>query len=502
MIWLGYGSIAALFVLIVVVIERTRRTGDFSDYATGGRSFGSFASTMAFINTWLPGTMFIAFAGYAASSGVIGLYYLPYSLIAVLLMVLLAKPVTEWGKRFDLRTQADLLGLRYGSNAVRVIAAIIGIVALFPWLVLGFQSLTYVFTYLSFGAVEATTAVFVGIGVLLVRQIWTVRLGVRGLIISDVVQGIVAYGIGTLVALGMLTWLVTNGHGFGELPPEAFTIPGPGSAVGGLYYFSIVATGALGAWSWPDIFVRLFSSRGTATVQRSAAQTAPIIVVFGLAVGLVALAAGSLPEVQAQPDAVWFLVAERVGPAVVILAGLAVLAATMGNAGAILQAIGIQAANDIVGPLRNERVESPRVAKIAVGVSLVGAAIVALLTANTSTGLITLALVSYQGIVQLAPTLFFGIFWRRGTALAASVSMLVGFGTAAVLQWIYPVAIPWLDGVTSGIVGVVVNALVYVAITLARPAPAAERERVDALFDALRTPASRAAAVDVESARA
>jgi len=130
-LFIGYGGVILFFVLIVVVLERNQRTSgadSFSDYATGSRSFGSFYSMMAFVNTWLPGTMFISFAGFAASSGIIGFYYIPYSLLAVVLMFLLAKPVHVWGKVFDQRTQADLLGLRYNSKAVRIVAATIGII--------------------------------------------------------------------------------------------------------------------------------------------------------------------------------------------------------------------------------------------------------------------------------------------------------------------------------------------------------------------------------------
>ena len=489
MIWLGYGALALFVAAIIWYLERYgRRSESFSDYATAGRSFGPWFSTMAFLNTWLPGTVFVSFAGYTAGAGVVGFYSLPYALVAVLLMFFLAKPVHTWGKRFDLRTQADLLGLRYGSKTVRVIAAVIGVLASFPWLVLGFQSLTYVFTYLSFGRVGASAAVFIGIAVIVVRQIWTIRLGTRGLVMGDMIQGIVAYGVGTLAAVGMFVWLLTNGHGLSGLDSSFFTVPGPGSSVGGLYYFSIVITGALGGWSWPDIFVRLFSSKDTATLQKSAARAAPILLIFSLAISLMALAASSLPDVASAPDAVWFTTAAKLGPLVLTVAGVCVLAATMGNVGANLQALGVQTANDIVSPARGERPQSPRVAQVAVAALLVLASIGAWMTAHTNSGLVTLAQMSYQGIVQLAPTLFLGIFWRRGTALAAASSMIIGFAVAAGLEWYFPNSIPALGGLTSGVVGLVVNCAVYLAVSYLRPATSLERTRVDRLFAALDAP--------------
>ncbi len=496
---IGYGAVALLFAAIVFVLERSRRTArgdgpqDFSEYATARRSFGSWFSTMAFVNTWYPGTMFISFAGLAAASGVIGFYFVPYSLLAVVLMFFLARPVHVWGKQHDLRTQADLLGLRYGSKTVRVVAAVIGIVASFPWLILGMQSLTLVFTYLSFGRVDATDAVYIGIAVVVARQIWTVRMGARGIVIGDMVQGVVAYLFGTLLIFGLLTWLLTNGHGFDQLGPGAFTLPGPGSATGSLYYLSLVLTGVLGGWCWPDIFVRLFASRGPATIKRAAVQAAPLLFLFGVGLVLVAIAGSTVAGVRAAPDAVWFIVAGEVGPLAVAAAGVCVVAATMGNVSANLQALGAQTANDVVGVVRGRRVEDARVGQLAVAALCLLAAIFAVSTAQKVSGLVELAMVSYAGIAQLAPTLFLGIFWRRGTALAATLSMVAGFATAAWLQWRHPTSVPGTEGLTAGVIGLLVNAAVYVVVTLARPASRAERERVDRLFEAVAEP-SRAAA--------
>src|SRR5699024_3038855 len=101
------------------------------------------------------------------------------------------------------------------------------------------------------------------------------------------------------------------------------------------------------------------------------------------------------------------------------------------------------------------------------------------------TGLVLWAQVSYQGICQLAPTLFLGIFWRRTTALSAVLGMVLGFGTAAIVQIFYPISVPWLGGMTSGIAGLIVNTGVMVAVSLLIPNSANEQNRVDNLFDEL-----------------
>ncbi|MCZ9884484.1 sodium:solute symporter family protein [Arthrobacter sp. B2a2-09] len=482
---IGYGAILLFTALVVFVMSRGRR-GDssMSDYATGGRSFNSWFGTMSFLNTWLAGTVFIAFAGLTASAGVMGMYSLSYSLLSVVLMFFLGTPVNKWGRIHDLRTQADLLGLRYNSRSVRIIAAIIGVLASVPWVVLGMQSLGLVFSTLSFGQVSPYLAVMIGVLFIAARQIWTVKLGTRGIIISDMVQGLFAYGIGFLVILGLLVWLFANGHGFGAVAPQLLQLPGPDSPAGPLYLFSLIFTGMMGAWCWPDLFVRMFSVRSPRTVQKSALQAAPLLFIFSAALTTMSLLASSVPGVSDAPDTVWFIMAGIGGVGLVAVAGICVVAATMGNVGANLQALGTQIANDVVGARGEERIESSKGAKIAVAAVTVVSAAVALATANQVSGLVVIAFVSYQAICQLAPTLLLGIFWRRGTAAAANAAMVSGILVAAVLELIYPspLSIPWLGGLTSGVAGLIVNLTVYLAVSLAKPATQAEQERVDSLF--------------------
>ena len=159
-----FGMVACFCMIVILILQRSFVADkSFTDYAVGGRSFGGVYQAMSFLNTWYPGATFIALAGLSASAGVLGLYCLAYSLLTVVLMYLIARRVWIWGSMFDLRTQPDLFALRYGSTHARTIAAIIGVVSVFPWLVLGFQSLGVAFRALSLGALSFSAAVVVGV---------------------------------------------------------------------------------------------------------------------------------------------------------------------------------------------------------------------------------------------------------------------------------------------------------------------------------------------------
>lgn len=499
---IGFGGVVLFLLLTIAAMEYKKKTAsNFGDYATAGRAFGPFYATMAYVNTFLPGTVFISFAGLVALSGIVGYYLLAYGMMGVLLMVALSKPVFRWGKRFNLGTQSGLLALRYRSRSVRIVASIIGVVSTIPWIVLGLQSLALVFEYLSDGAILPIFAIALSVVVIGIRQIWTVRHGMRGIVISDMVQGIFAYFIGTVIAIGLIVALLTNGHGFAEVPEGFTSLRGPGDTYGPLYAVAITLTGALGTWCWPDIFVRLFTVRSTRAIRQTAGYAAPLMFIFTAAVLTVAYLASSDERVAAAPDHVWFILTGDGGIFLLTIGCIAVVGATLGNVGANIQAIGAQAANDVVGVMRPDSPVDVRIAKWAVGITTLISALIALTTLNSVSGLVGLALVSYQGIVQLAPTLLLGIFWRRATAAGAVAGMVVGFSLAAVLQLLYPVQIPWLGGMTSGIVAMAVNALVLVLISLLKAQSHAERARVDELWSVTRAAEDpRTQAVDIDPA--
>lgn len=488
---IAFGCIAIFFVAIVVILQLSGiRDRSFTEYAVGGRSFGAKYQAMSFLNTWYPGAMFTAFGGMAASAGVISFYVLSYSLLTVVLMYLMARPVWVWGKAFDLRTQPDLLALRFNSRHIKTIAAVIGIVSGIPWLVLGMQALGTLFQYMSLGALSFSQAVIVGVAIIALRQVWTVRMGMRGVVISDMAQGIVAYIVGSAVLIGLIVWMITaQGITFTALDQRMFSIPSVGSKEGPLYVSSLILTGAIGGWCWPYIFVRLFTADGVHSLKKSAAIAVPLSLVFCVALLVFGMLGSKIDGVAAHPNDVWFIVSEAAGGLWLLgLAGVIVLAASMGHTDGNIQATGAQIANDLVGNYWN--LDQRQLIVIAKLGMLCLTILSSWLACLELPALFQLAVLAYQGIIQLAVPQFLGIFWQRGNKYGAIAGMVAGFAVAVTLELIYPGYLPWAYGLTSGAIGLVANLAIYVAAAYLIPQSRDDRQRVAGLFalaGALRT---------------
>jgi len=478
-----FGLLSTFLALVVGILQWSGiRDRTFADYAVANRSFDARFQAMSFLNTWYPGAIFTAFGGMAASVGVTSLYLLSYSLLTVVLMYLMARPVWIWGKAFALNTQPDLMALRYNSRDVGTLSAVLGIVSGIPWLVLGMQALGTLFQYLSLGTLSFSNSVIAGVGVITIRQIWTVRMGMRGVVISDMVQGIAAYVGGTIILVGLISWMVlAKGITFQSLDARMFAIPGVGSKEGPLYLFSLILTGAIGGWCWPVIFVRLFMADSVRSLKKSAALAVPLSFTFASALLVFGMLGSKVAGVPSHPDDVFSIVSQEAGGLWLLgLAGIVVLAASMGNIDGHIQATGAQIANDVVG--QNLRLDQAQLIVMAksgmLGVTLLSAWLACL----ELPALFSIAILAYQGIVQLAVPMFFGVFWKRGNKQGAMAGMIVGFGLAVYLELIFPGYLPWAFGLTSGVLALIVNLVIYVAAAFLWPHSRDEQMRVDALF--------------------
>jgi len=484
-----FGMLFAFCAALVVVLQRHMvHDRTFSDYAVGGRSFGPVFQAMSFLNTWWPGGIMLSLTGMAVRKGVIAFYMPIYSMLTIVLMYLMARKVWIWGRNHDLRTQSDMLGLRYGSRALGIATSVVSMLSLGPFLVLGFKSLGALFYELSFGHLSMDISVVLGAGLILLRQIWTVRMGMRGLIISDLYQGVLAYGGGTLLVFGLIAWLVVaQGARLSGMAPAMMAFPDAASAQGPLYLFSIIATGVIGGWCIPTIFVRLYTADSVRSMLKAGVYSAPLSIVFSVGLVITGLLAAQVPAIRAHADSMWFTLSHSAGGSVGLgLAGVIILAATMGGTDAAVQSFGTQIANDIIGRLR------PLSYRQSIVTAKTGMVVVMCIGGWISTltipNLANVAILGYQGIIQIAVLQYGGLFWRRGTALGGILGMSAGFATAVGLELGLHGDMRWAFGLTSGLIGLAVNAMIYGLCAVLFPHSATEQARVDALFTASGTP--------------
>lgn len=162
-----------------------------------------------------------------------------------------------------------------------------------------------------------------------------------------------------------------------------------------------------------------------------------------------------------------------------------IFAGSIGHIDGSVQAAGTQIANDIIGSRMSLSDRQKTIfSKCCMVVFVLVSAVLAYFT-NGMSRLQLLAQLSYQGIVQIAVPLFLGIFFKFGNKYGALFGMISGFGIAAILTVIFPDDIPALGSLTSGVVGLIVNLVVYIVVSLVTRNRISDEEKahVDELFE-------------------
>ncbi|MDI9598316.1 MAG: sodium:solute symporter family protein [Acidobacteriota bacterium] len=478
---LFYGAVVAL-----LYITQQRDRVDFEEYAVGGRRYGPAYIGMSYVQSWFPGAMFVAFVALGVNIGTLMYYCLAYSLLGLTAMYFMANRAWRWGQRHQLRSQPHLLELRYDSSGVKLVASVVGIAAIMPWVILGLQAMAILFEVSSNGAWSLTTCLLLGMAVIVVRQYWTVRMGMRGLIMSDMLQGIVAYLVAALVCVIILADKNSPAPygNLAHLPEKLTSLPGmEGTGYGPLYVFSLIFMGVIGALAWPMSFQRIYTASGVKSVKSGTVYAIGIAGVFYGFLTIFTLAAATWPKAIEAPNLTWFSALQEYGGVWLLGLGVVmVLGASMGHVDGSIQVAGLQIANDLVHhfkPLKDHQLTI--VAKGSMVVYMAIAAILAYVTIEMAR-LQLLAQMSYYLVIQISVPLFLGLFTKFGNRWGAMMGMIAGSVVAIVLtvEWIDD--IPALGGLTAGMVGLIVNFVTYAVVSLLTGQSEEDKKRVDELF--------------------
>ena len=100
-------SLLAFLGLILFINRRQLGVSTMADYATANHSIGVLGITFGFLATWYVGAGYTVFSGFAVNFGMIGVYVIPYGIITLLVMYLVAEKTFIWGKKYQLRTQSE-----------------------------------------------------------------------------------------------------------------------------------------------------------------------------------------------------------------------------------------------------------------------------------------------------------------------------------------------------------------------------------------------------------
>ncbi|PLR82069.1 hypothetical protein CVD25_09410 [Bacillus canaveralius] len=469
--------ILAFFVINAIVIKIFHREQDtLEEYAVGGRSFPWILSLFGFLGAWYVGAMYTGFFADSANIGIFSQYAAVYSVGTITVMYVLVRPVWIWGKLYNLETIADFIELRYNSKAFATFIAIFTFLFWSPWLIVEIKTIGYLVSAATYGVVPFNVGLVL-VSLFVIIYCWLG--GSRASAVGSLVQGIFFTFIGSITVL----YLFNKAYGgfttmfqmVAERAPELLII---NDKIGYGVWSSAIIAGILGGMMSPAIFARMYMSKSVKEAKKSALGV-PIIgaafTIILLSLGLGGSLLNGFPE-DAQSGIFW-MAEQYGGPVVLGLIGIFAMAASMSTISAVVTAAAVMIGKNMLGLFDLNRRQILKYAKLLT----LSVGIIAIFIATMEISrLVSIILYLYDCIAQVAVPIILGVFWKKGHKYGAAAGTIVGM-SIVLLKGPFPWLVSWAGGLSAGLVGLLLNLIIYIVVSAALP----KQNHVDQLFDDL-----------------
>lgn len=470
---------AALVIIAAVVLGASalgvlagrRVPMSLENWTVGGRRFGVVIMWLLMAGEIYTTFTFLGASGWAYSKGAPSFYVIIYGTLAYTLSFFILPAVWRAGKRHGLHTQPDFFIKRYGSRALGVLVALIGVVSIVPYLQLQLTGLGFIVEVASGRAVSSAAAIVIAF---VLTCLFVFTSGIRGAAWVSVVKDVLMIAAVAVVGIGVpVACFGSIGNMFRllmEKMPGYLAFPGGTANLGvGWVMSTCLLTGA-GFYMWPHVFGSAFSAKSAETIKRNAIimpfYQIPILLVFF--VGFAALLV--LPGL-ANGDTAFLALVQKQYPAWFLgFVGAAGALTAMVPASVLVLFASTLIAKNIYRTAFAPSAGEERVIKLSRLMVFVVMVLALVSTFFLRKELVYLLIFGYDGVSQFFPGVVLGLFWKRASGRGVAAGILAGVGT--VVGLIVSGRDPFL-GVNAGFVGLLANAAVTVAVSLAtKPRPA------------------------------
>lgn len=479
--------IVALYLVVVLGIgvyayRSNVRFAGTEEYLLAGRSLGWFLALFALLATQYSALTVQGFPANMYTFGLPG--FIAIVGFAVFIYPMLwsfwAPRIWKLGRLHGQITPGDILEDYFSSRGPRYVISAVMFIAIIPYLQVQIIGAGFLFNVATGGLISVQGG---GIILYVVAILYTILGGMRGLAMTDTIQGVML-SVGVAATAFAVIFAIGDG-----------SVAGIFQTVGADHSEYLTVPGAAGPWQWPflitwmislglgipshaHMWLRIHISRDLRVVRAFPlilVLSFPLIMVMGFII-----AAGAIPVLEpgsVSPDSMVPVMAERFGgPAVLLMVAAAGIAAMMSSLDGQAHALGALVTRDWIQPLRG--VPDPKqqgritrftialVASVALALSLVFPQVLLFLGAFS-------AALGAQIVPPLVPVML-GHRWITKQGVIAGLVV----GTVAVVAFGFG---PLADygGIFGGFTALVLNLIAVVLVSLATKAGRPDREGVE-----------------------
>lgn len=460
-----------LCVLGLGLLARRGRVMNLEQWTVGRRGFGGLLIFFLLAGEIYTTFTFLGASGWAYGYGGASYYIIAYGALAYGLGYWLLPPIWRYAQERKLYSQTDFFVAKYGSRSLGVGVAVVGLLAMFPYLALQLEGLGLIVEVTTRGEIGALPAVLLGT---LALVLYVMASGIRAVAwtaaLKDIALLLVVVFLGLYLPVHASGGIAPMFHEIARRMPGFLKLPQAGKNA--VWFSSTVLLSVLGFYLWPHTFSSTYAAQDADLFRRNA-MVLPLYQLILLFVFLGGFAALILVPGLHNHDLALLAAAAQSLPAWVLgLIGGAGLLAALVPGSMLLLAIATQLARNLIG-LGLPGWDSEKL-------NLLARALVPLVALSaiafewlSGQGIVVLLLLGYGFVTQLLPALLASLLpqnpvparavWAGGAA-GVLVVILLYFGGRQVDDWLHTLPRPWRD-LNYGILALALNVLILLIVT-------------------------------------
>jgi SSS family solute:Na+ symporter len=401
--------------IAIAVMKKNRSQ---SDYFVGGGAIGWVVSAMTYAATTYSAFMMVGLVGLSYDAGLGALIFeLVYLVMTVVLLSVYGARLWDAARRHNLVSPMELFAAYYGKP-VATVGAVVAAVALIPYTSVQVIGLAVILE--GYGMAFSTGVLFA----VVIIGLWALLGGLRGVAITDTVQGLFMLG----VAFAALLWVRDT---YGAMEVSTF----PNQTWTPAFFVNLTLPWSFFALTNPQVLQRIFILKRKEDLRKMTVLFAVFGAIFTVIVTVVGFSAaagtaqGLLPEIESR-DRVTVELMQRMGRALALPLALSIVFASVSTANSILLTLSSMFTRDVFR--RRGSTWAGRIVILALTALVGGFAL------TRPTALVEVSVASSRILMVFLPLLF-GVFYVKHTGIwSAMLTLTVGLIAALVYGRVVP----------------------------------------------------------------
>jgi solute:Na+ symporter, SSS family len=472
-------SLTIIFIFLALALylgirARKGKQMNLEQWTVGGRGFGTLFAFLLIAGEVYTTFTFLGGSGWAYSKGAAAYYVPTYIFLAYVLSYLYAPKIWKYSKENNIISHPDFFAKKYKSRPLGLLVAIVGSIALVPYIVIQLKGLGIIVSEASYGAISPVAASCLGA---IVVTIYVMISGIHGSAWTAVIKDFMILAVVVFIGIYIPVHYFGGVHSLFKavqtVKPDFLTLPDKGLSYS--WFISTVLLNTIGFYLFPHSFMVILTAKSEKTIRKNAI-TLPLytlLLLFIFFIGFSAFvkipglkgASGdlSLLKLSIQTFSPWVI--GLIGGAGVLTALVPTSVMLMSGAAGLTQNL-----YRLVVPSATEK-QLSIVSKLLI---IFLSAIALYLTITGGEALAMFNIISYGLIIQLAPALFFSLkknnFVNKYGALAGIITgelVALYLSIANVtMSTLLPNAPQWFKDINGGFIALMINVIIMSVVSL------------------------------------